>query len=132
MPKKSPKPSPALKAKVSARRGKGAPSPEKEVTRDAMQSGETAGEILQSLLEDLAATVKTAPASEVGPADPPETPAAPGRAATEVFDPAQHHEEIAQTAYYLWLERGGAHGSPEDDWRRAEEQVRSRYVSAAS
>ncbi|HWQ52852.1 MAG TPA: DUF2934 domain-containing protein [Bryobacteraceae bacterium] len=35
-------------------------------------------------------------------------------------------EEIARTAYSYWLERGGQGGSPEDDWLRAERELRSR------
>ena len=41
------------------------------------------------------------------------------------FDAAAHHEEIAQVAYYKWLERAG---SPEEDWLKAESEVRSRYT----
>ena len=40
------------------------------------------------------------------------------------FDQAQHHEEIARLAHALWQERGCPHGSPDEDWRRAEEEVR--------
>jgi hypothetical protein len=34
------------------------------------------------------------------------------------------NEEIAARAYQCWHERGCPHGSPEEDWRRAEEQLR--------
>jgi len=47
------------------------------------------------------------------------------------FDPAAHHEEIAREAYLLWLARGMSHGHDQEDWYRAVEIVRSRYVSAA-
>ncbi len=30
-------------------------------------------------------------------------------------------DAVRELAYQLWQERGGAGGSPEDDWRRAEE-----------
>jgi len=33
-------------------------------------------------------------------------------------------EEIERLAYYYWLERGGQGGSPEDDWFRAEAELR--------
>lgn len=33
-------------------------------------------------------------------------------------------EEIARRAYQLWEERGSPHGSPEEDWYRAEHQLR--------
>ena len=35
-------------------------------------------------------------------------------------------EEIAQLAYQYYLERGGEHGSDEEDWYRAEAEVRRR------
>mgnify|MGYP001120896541 CR=1 FL=1 len=37
------------------------------------------------------------------------------------------HEEIERLAYFYWLERGGQGGSPEDDWFRAEAELRRRY-----
>lgn len=35
-------------------------------------------------------------------------------------------EEIAALAYQLWIERGSPHGSHDEDWYRAEEQLRCR------
>lgn len=35
------------------------------------------------------------------------------------------HEEIAALAHRFYLERGGEHGSHEDDWLRAERSLRS-------
>lgn len=34
------------------------------------------------------------------------------------------HEQIAALAYDLWIERGSPHGSHEEDWHRAAEQLR--------
>src|SRR5579884_861447 len=34
------------------------------------------------------------------------------------------NEEIAARAYQCWHERGCPHGSPEEDWRRAEQELR--------
>ena len=34
--------------------------------------------------------------------------------------PSPTYEEIAQLAYQYWQERGGPHGSPDEDWLRAE------------
>ena len=45
------------------------------------------------------------------------------------FDAAAHYEEIAQTAYYIWLGRNGQAGSREEDWVQAEIQVRTRYTN---
>ena len=39
------------------------------------------------------------------------------------------HAEIAARAYELWQERGCPHGSPEDDWYRAAEELRSHAES---
>jgi hypothetical protein len=39
------------------------------------------------------------------------------------------HAEIAARAYELWQARGCPHGSPEDDWYRAAEELRSRAES---
>ncbi len=36
------------------------------------------------------------------------------------------HGQIQALAYNLWLERGCPYGSPEDDWYRAEEELRGR------
>lgn len=39
------------------------------------------------------------------------------------------HAEIAALAYELWQARGGPIGSPEEDWFRAAEELRSRARS---
>jgi len=44
------------------------------------------------------------------------------------YDAATHQKEIAQVAYRIWLERADRPGSPEDDWLKADAEVRSRYV----
>jgi hypothetical protein len=36
---------------------------------------------------------------------------------------AMSDEEIARKAYFLWESRGKPHGSPEEDWHRAKEQL---------
>jgi hypothetical protein len=38
--------------------------------------------------------------------------------------------EIASLAHALWEGRGGQGGSPEDDWYRAEQELRARGVTA--
>jgi hypothetical protein len=35
------------------------------------------------------------------------------------------HDEIARRAYELWEERGRAHGSDEEDWYLAEQQLQA-------
>jgi hypothetical protein len=44
------------------------------------------------------------------------------------FDAAAHRKEIAQVAYRIWLERADRPGSPEEDWLKAESQVRAKYT----
>ena len=44
------------------------------------------------------------------------------RAATEASE-----EAIRRRAYELYLERGGAHGSPLDDWLRAEHDIPAKH-----
>jgi hypothetical protein len=41
------------------------------------------------------------------------------------------HEEIALRAYRLWEEGGSPLGSPEEDWFRAEQEIRSENTRSA-
>ena len=41
------------------------------------------------------------------------------------------HGEITRLAYFYWEARGRAHGSPEDDWYRAEQELQARIASAS-
>jgi len=41
------------------------------------------------------------------------------------FTPSER-EEVARLAYSYWEQRGRQHGSPDEDWYRAEEEVRRR------
>jgi hypothetical protein len=41
---------------------------------------------------------------------------------------AAHRKEIAQVAYRTWLERADRPGSPEEDWAKAESEVRAKYT----
>ncbi|HEY1766864.1 MAG TPA: DUF2934 domain-containing protein [Terracidiphilus sp.] len=36
------------------------------------------------------------------------------------------HEQVAQLAHRYWAERGGKHGHHEEDWFRAEQELRAR------
>jgi hypothetical protein len=44
------------------------------------------------------------------------------------FDLVAHQKEIAQVAYRVWLERADRPGSPENDWLKAEAEVRAKYT----
>jgi hypothetical protein len=65
-----------------------------------------------------------------------EIPAAPvPEAATETALAASDHkpprEEIARLAFLYWEARGGQGGSPEEDWLRAEQELRKQAFAAA-
>ena len=53
--------------------------------------------------------------------------ALPAPATVAEFDAAEHHKEIAQVAYRIWLERAYSPGSPDDDWLEAVSEVRAKY-----
>jgi hypothetical protein len=60
-----------------------------------------------------------------GSADVSERVAAPSSNASQ----GPSREEIAAKAYSFWVERGMRGGSPEEDWLRAERELRSRTAS---
>lgn len=45
------------------------------------------------------------------------------------FDHAAEHEEIARLAYAYYEARGGEGGSAEEDWLRAEQELRRRRAA---
>jgi len=51
----------------------------------------------------------------------------PAAASLPSFDAVAHQKEIAQVAYRIWLERADRPGSPEEDWLKAEAEVRAKY-----
>ena len=66
---------------------------------------------------------------------------ATGAAAAAAFEPAPEsasrglgvqHEDIAQLAYSYWEARGCPHGSPEEDWFRAEMELLRRTSDTTS
>src|SRR5262245_27544563 len=60
-----------------------------------------------------------------------ETAATPTvEAPVAAFQPA--HEEIALQAYLYWEERGCEGGSPEEDWMRAEQELKARPAKVAT
>ncbi len=42
------------------------------------------------------------------------------------------HQEIEARAHELWIQRGCPIGSPDEDWFRAEEELRGEAKSAAA
>ncbi len=53
------------------------------------------------------------------------TPDPVGRSLNPAAAPVSTHQQIAALAYRLWCERGCPHGSAEDDWFRAEQQIQA-------
>jgi hypothetical protein len=51
-----------------------------------------------------------------------------GHELSSIHDMRDH---IARLAYDFWVERGCTGGSPEEDWFRAESELKSRHTSAA-
>ena len=47
-----------------------------------------------------------------------------------VATPPPSHEEIARLAYAYWETRGRRHGSPQEDWDRAERDILLRRHSS--
>jgi len=67
-----------------------------------------------------------------------ETPATPtrepeiSRADAVAVERELSREEIAQLAYSLWEARGCQDGNPEEDWLRAEAQLRQRSLATTA
>lgn len=47
------------------------------------------------------------------------------------FDSVTERAEVEQLAYSLWEARGSPHGSAEEDWFRAEEEIQRRRALGA-
>jgi hypothetical protein len=74
---------------------------------------------------------KTHRSARIAGKKPARVPSAP--APIPEFDASARHKEIAEIAYGNWLERAEhKDGSPEDDWLKAEIQVRARYAGQGS
>ena len=56
------------------------------------------------------------------------TPRVPAAPPVPSFDAVAHQKEIAQVAYRIWLERADRPGSPEEDWLKAEAEVRAKHT----
>lgn len=63
---------------------------------------------------------KSAPVAEVTPI------AVENHVSTDTKPARVTHEEIARLAHRFWIERGRQHGRPEDDWLRAEQELRAK------
>jgi hypothetical protein len=49
-----------------------------------------------------------------------------------IENPALDDEAIPRLAYFFWEERGCPNDSPDEDWFRAEAELRNRFAADAS
>jgi hypothetical protein len=59
-------------------------------------------------------------------APPKKTTATPTVTEPKMTQMKVSHDEIARLAHRYWAERGGQHGSHEEDWLRAERELRGK------
>lgn len=85
----------------------------------------------------MAETVKKASAKPKTPAKPRKSAAAKktvengssaagGNGHVDVTKMKVSHEQVAELAHRFWAERGRKHGHHEEDWYRAEQELRGR------
>jgi len=72
----------------------------------------------------MAKTVKKATAAPKAATEPREAAAKKITVAANVTPIAISREQIAQLAHRFWAERGHKHGHHEEDWYRAEQELR--------
>jgi hypothetical protein len=71
-------------------------------------------------------TTKKAASKAKAPAKPKKETAATNGHASNVTEMKVPHDQIAMLAHRYWAERGGQHGHHEEDWFRAEEELRGK------
>ena len=69
-----------------------------------------------------------APSNGANAAAKPKKATGNANGAAAEAQPSQHvsHEEIARLAHHFYTQRGHQHGKHEDDWYRAEQELRKR------
>jgi len=81
-------------------------------------------------------TRKAVPAAEIAVVEnnlvPPDVHPPGDSAESYLSQGVSLHEQIALLAYSYWQQRGCQGGSPEEDWHRAEQEIRQRAMSAES
>jgi hypothetical protein len=60
------------------------------------------------------------------PAKPRKKAAATNGVHANVMEMKIPHEQVAQLAHQFWTERGQEHGNHEEDWYRAEQELRGK------
>ena len=79
-----------------------------------------------SVLRTAAATARQLDKHEPTPPAVVEKPGAVTHPDLNALLAALEHERIATLAYFYWQQRGCPEGSPEDDWFRAEHEIREK------
>ena len=77
----------------------------------------------------MARKTKTEKTSEMAPRTAAPVELVPNQPASDETraNRAPTHEEIARRAYELWAKRGGVGGNAQEDWLRAEQELRARH-----
>jgi hypothetical protein len=78
-----------------------------------------------------AARPKHSPTTAEIPAVPIPEAAMDTASAASTIDYEPSREEIARLAFLYWEARGGQGGSPDEDWLRAEQELRKRALAVA-
>ena len=97
-----------------------------ETTVGGAQTGSAAAPVRRSSAAPRKrAAAQSGPGETVGQTE--EIPAATSAVSEAVFiEFAPSHDEISALAYSYWADRGYAEGCPEQDWLRAEAELRRR------
>jgi DUF2934 family protein len=92
-----------------------------------VSSGAAAAAAARPRRTSTAARPKHSQTTEIPASAAPE-PEAPVAASTSQYEPS--HEEIARLAHSYWLARGCEGGSADEDWQRAERELRMQSAAA--
>jgi len=104
-----------------------APTGPDEQTRRRTRGGTRSSSTGDATQAARATPDQSAPPPDTIAADPDVSRLEPSRQAhtTDIAD-SPTEEEIRARAYDLYLQRGGGHGAHEDDWYRAERELKSK------
>jgi hypothetical protein len=103
------------------------PAPERRRAPAAEPNGKTAAKTRSRRKTDAIAPIEAA--SDAAAGTTTVTAEAAFAALGEVADIHPSHDEIAERAYHIYLERGGKPGDPFEDWLNAERELRGRFVT---
>jgi hypothetical protein len=119
MPKKKSTPSNSITNPTGATVDKSVTEPKKGTRRTTTGTA--------TLKKASLANNESAPVAQPAKKPQKRTTSKPAEAQASEVDLSQYHEEIAVLAYHLWEESGYQHGNAEENWYRAQEEIRQRY-----